>query len=427
MPLLTVLIPVNKHPQLNDAFTIQCKKICETLSKKIELKIIWVMFPSIPAYEKSDLTSINHDVLFFNKSDNLVKLFKNIKPDIVFINGSLDFHNVTTNLVSKSLKIPVFSLFFRNPYVVKLSSVSALNARFSGLTTKYTDNTKKSKPTRLFTIKFYFNQFHSLYSTLKSLKFTKIQSFSFILKYVKIISIDVNPADQIISGNLNFCNVEQMKQVLLDSNFVDSSISIVGDPYFDNQNIINEKTISEKKSEKYSILFCPSPNHEHGLCSMNKEFNLIIDTINIIQKNDIEIALKIHPSSSRIDEYVTMLKGKISKPIHIFQSENLTDLFDNYDIMLTYGGTGAMHDAVLLGKPIVNLDIDKKLTGQPIHYDDKIITHCKNLDSLIQDIQISYEKIITPKDIESFFQKYLGYSKIKPSVKISDIILSFIK
>ena len=73
------------------------------------------------------------------------------------------------------------------------------------------------------------------------------------------------------------------------------------------------------------------------------------------------------------------------------------------------------------------LDIDKKLTGQPMHYDDKIITHCKNLDSLIQDIEISHKKIITPKDIESFFQKYLGYSKIKPSVKISDIILSFIK
>ena len=218
-----------------------------------------------------------------------------------------------------------------------------------------------------------------------------------------------------------------MKQVLLDSNFVDSSIFVVGDPYYDGHNIINEKIISKKKSEKYSVLFCPSSNHEHGLCSMNKEFNLIIDTINIIQKHDVEIALKIHPSSSRMDEYVNMLKGKISKPIHIFQSENLIDLFDNYDIMLTYGGTAAIHDAVLVGKPIVNLDIDKKLTGQVIHYDEKIIIHCKNLDSLIQDIQVSYNKIITPKDIESFFQKYLGYSKIKPSVKISDIILSFIK
>ncbi len=425
MSLFTVLIPVNKFPQYDDAFTIQCKKICKFLSKRIELKIFWIMFPSIPPYKKSEITS-DHNILFLDEGNSLIQIFDLIKPNMVFVNGSLDFHNVETVLISKSLKIPVFSLFFRNPYVPKSSFSSTLIARLRGLTTKYGDNVENFKPTSSFTIKFYLKQFRRLYSTLKINGFTTIKSVNFILKYIKIVSSDVNPIDKIIAGNLNFCNLDKMKENLLLSNFDNSSIFVVGDPYFDDHKIIKPKYFVEKKSSKSNILFVSAPNHEHGLCSKEKEFNLIIDIINIIQKEGYDISLKIHPSSSILIDYENALKNKTLKQVHIFQSEPLTDLLLDYDLMITYGGTGAIHDAALLGKPILNLDFDKTLTGQSVHYFDQIITHCKNISTLISDISSAEQKMIIQTDIEKFAKKYLGYSIKKPSENIVNIIHSFI-
>ena len=424
---LTILIPINKLPYLNDAFTTQCKNICESLSKKIDLKVTWVMFPSIPPYQKSDFVSSNHEVIFFDEFCNLSNIFDIVKPHIILVNGSLDFHNVQTILISRFRKIPIITLFFRNPYVEKLSFFSALQARFRGLTAKYDLSSKQPKLSRLFTIKFYFNQFNFLFKTLCNVEMTKIQSFMFFLKYVKITSLDVNPTHKIISGDVNLCNVEEMKNILLLHKFENSSIFVVGDPYFDNHDLREQKNITKNESLKPKILFCTTPNHEHGLCSKEKEFDLIINVINTILNHDIEIALKIHPTSSRIHEYTDALKGKILIPITIFQSENLTEILNDYDIMLTYGATGAIHDAVLIGKPIVNLDFDRNLTGFVAHYDEKIITHCKNIQSLISDIKNSNKKIILQNDIERFFQKYLGYSKIKPSITSADIIYSLFK
>ena len=121
------------------------------------------------------------------------------------------------------------------------------------------------------------------------------------------------------------------------------------------------------------------------------------------------------------------LKNNILQPIKIFQSEDLVELLKNYDIMLTYGGTSAIYDAILLAKPIVNLDFNNDVTGQDIFRDNKLITRCTNISSLIVDFENAYKKIINPSDIENFFQKYLGYSKNKPSELAADILYAYLK
>jgi hypothetical protein len=426
MTLITILVPTNTPPKFNDAFTIQCKKICESLSKKATLRLLWVMFPSIPPYKKSDCLSSNDDVVFFDDFDSFHKLFDHIKPDVVLVNGSLDFHNVETILVSKFKKIPLVTLFFRNPYVKKLSIFSTFKSRFRSVMSEYDADEYEQPLKKSFTTKFFFNQFQSLFKTLHEIHFTKIQTFIFFLKYVIINFSDVNPTNKIISGDINLCNVDKNKDILLSSNFNESSIFVVGDPYFDNHDISEQKYVSEESLKQPKILFITPANHEHGLCSKNDEMNLIVRVINFVLEHNYKIAVKIHPSSSRMHEYADALKRTISV-IPLFQSENLIELLNNFDMVITYGGSGAIHDSVLLGKPIVHLDFDKNITGQSIHHFDKIITHCKNFDELILNIQISQNKKITKNDIKSFFQKYLGYYQGKPSDNAANIIHTFFK
>jgi hypothetical protein len=95
--------------------------------------------------------------------------------------------------------------------------------------------------------------------------------------------------------------------------------------------------------------------------------------------------------------------------------------------MLTYGGTSAIYDAILLAKPIVNLDFNNDVTGQAIFRDNKLITHCTDISSLILDFEYAYKKTINSSDIEFFFQKYLGYSKNKPSELAANILYVYLK
>ena len=425
--ILNILIPTNSPPTLNDAFLNQCKNILKSLSKKINLHITWVMFPSLPPYNKLDCISKNDSVIFSDDYEDLTKIFEYVKPDVVLINGSLDFHNLENILVAKFKKIPTITLFFRNPYFKKESVIFTIKSRLRSIFMK--DNVDVSIPdhNKFTTLRFFFYRLLSLSKTLNYIKFSKFSHFFFLLQYIKMSFSDMSPVHKFISGDINLCNVEKNKNILINSNFKNSSIFVVGDPYFDNHEIHKPKNLIKKDILKPKILFVPTPTHEHSLCSSKDEYNLIINVINTILKNDYNVALKIHPSSSLMNEYVNALKDNTLQPIKIYQSEDLVQLLKNYDIMLTYGGTSAIYDAILLAKSIVNLDFNNNVTGQAIFRDDNLITHCTNLSSLISDLEFTHKKTINSRDIENFFHKYLGYSKNKPSELAANILYDYLK
>jgi len=425
--ILNVLIPTNSPPTFNDAFLNQCKNILKSLSKKINLHITWVMFPSLPPYNKLDCISTNDSVIFSDDFEDITKIFEYVKPDVVFINGSLDFHNLENILVAKFKKIPTITLFFRNPYFKKESVIFTIKSRLRSIFMKDNIDVNMSHHNKSTALRFFFYRLLSLSKTLNYIKFPKILSFFFLLQYIKMSFSDMSPVHKFISGDINLCNVEKNKNILINSDFKNSSIFVVGDPYFDNHEIHKSKNLIKKNILKPKILFVPTPTHEHSLCSSKDEYNLIINVVNTILKHDFDVALKIHPSSSLMNEYVNALKGNTLQPIKIFQSEDLVELLKNYDIMLTYGGTSAIYDAILLAKPIVNLDFNNDVTGQAIFRDNKLITHCTDISSLILDFEYAYKKTINSSDIEFFFQKYLGYSKNKPSELAANILYVYLK
>ena len=426
MKSMTVLIPHNKLPYLHDTFTLQCKKICESLSKKINLKIVWVMFPSFPPHENSDFKSNNQEIIFSDQFDSILEIFKYVNPDLVLVNGSLDFHNVNTILMSRFKKIPVVTLFFRNIHLVTFSLSSILKVRIKNIffkkKSKLSQSTLKQSP-----LEFFLSQANSLFKTAKIVNSTRFESIAFILNYIRIIFSNFFPVHKIISGDINLCSGEKLKKKLISSGFDNSSVFVVGDPSYDDLDLPIQNN-QPKKSDKSKILFCPTPRHEQGFCSKKKEFDLIINVINkILDENDLEIALKLHPSSSSMKEYVDELEGKILKPIIFHQSEDLLQLLAQYDVLLTYGGTTAMTYASLLRKPSLNLDFDRNLTGIVFYNDDNVITQCRNLNSLVSDIKNVNCKAISEDDTKKFFENYFGFFDGKSSIRASDAIINFLK
>jgi hypothetical protein len=425
---VTILIPHNRLPHLHDAFTLQSKKICSDLSKKINLKIVWIIFPSIPPFKKLDAKLTDEKIIFPDQFNNVAEIFEYVNPDLVIINGTLDFHNVQTFLMSNFLSIPTVSLFFRNAHLIKFSLISTIKTRFRIFFDKNNQETSDITSDITSPSVFFMSQLKSVFKTLKKAGFKRFQSIIFILHYMFIILFNSYPTHKIISGNINFCINERMKNKLISADFDPSTVFVTGDPFFDDLKLTTINNQCEKKLDKIKILFCPTPRHEHGLTSKKKEFHLIINVINkILNENDLEVALKLHPSSSIMEEYANELDGKIKKSITFYQSENLLKLLSKYDVLLTYGGTNAITSAILNQKPVINLNFKTDLTGEVVFYDDNLITQCRDINFLVSDIKKTKSIHISEIDIKKFLQNYFGYVDGTSSAFASDIIINLLK
>jgi UDP-N-acetylglucosamine 2-epimerase len=238
----------------------------------------------------------------------------------------------------------------------------------------------------------------------------------------------VYPVNNLIAGDINLCRDMIWAKELIECGFDKSSIFVVGDPYFDSlfTEIQNSKKL-ETTNQKTRILFCTSTLSGHGFCSKKEENELIINTVNnILKYNDFEISLKIHPSTVSREDYEKEVLSEFSSNVILYQQEDLVELINSHDLMLTYGGPGTIHYGVLMKKPIVNLDFNTNATKNNIFFDEKIITQCKSLSNLGSDIRESRKKVISDEDVQRYIKRYIGIFDGKSSERAAQSILDLL-
>ena len=412
MMSLKVLISHNKLPHIHDLATVQYKKILLELQKKSDLKIIWVIHPT---EETSELKTESSDIIDAGKYNNAVEILQKICPDIIMINGSMDFHNVTMALAARYMKIPLVTIFFRNfVHAISTPSTKSIRARM---------RRGFSNP------KFYVKQYVFLIRTLQKINYNPFRLIKFVLFYTKSVFFSYFPINHIISGDINLCRDNKWNKKLTEFGFDKLTIFEVGDPYFDSlfKEMQNVKKVQKSLDKKIKILFCTSTMAGHGFCSQKEENNLIIDTINKILENDsFDISLKMHPSTISRKDYENEVLPKLRFSIPFYQQENLAELVSTHDIMLTYGGTGAIHYGILMGKPIVNLDFNTPATANNVFVDNKIITQCKSLLNLVSDIQKTNYKVNSNEDVQLYIEKHIGIFDGKSSERSAKAIFDLI-
>lgn len=425
MKKITILIPHNKSPYLHDLFTIQCNNVLRKLELQFNLGIVWALFPPAVAESKdTNLQTINA-----RHYPNAVKILESINPDIVLINGSVDFHNVEIALAAKYKKIPVATFFFRNIITDTTdSSLDIVRVRLRGLFSNKVHDaySTKDRENRLKWFRFYLKQFCFLHKTLQAVNYRLFQQINFLIHYAKTIMFCPIPLHQAINGSINLCSVSQWIDRLSNQGFVRSSIFPVGDPYFDLLclELQKNKQSHPHHSDKTKILFCTSTMHQHDYCSKNEEYELIRSTIREVLKYDkeFEIAVKIHPSTASKEEFTKEILKKLPTKIDLYQKENLADLINQYDMIISYGGSGAILYGVLLGKPVVNLQFNTRATGNNVWIDDNLITKCENFDDLKPKIIESKKRIFLKQHYDNFIKRNIGFFDGKSSERIASMI-----
>ena len=131
-------------------------------------------------------------------------------------------------------------------------------------------------------------------------------------------------------------------------------ISVVGNPLLDD--IFNKITTVKtriKTNEQIKILVITDSLYEHGIWSYKERESFLKNLFGKLQEDKtILFDLKIHPTTEN-DAYYQRLFKELGLSAKIFQSEDLFDLINNYDIIVTYGASTTHTELSLCGKKTI--------------------------------------------------------------------------
>lgn len=436
MENITILIPHNKSPYAHDMMTVQCNNICKELQKKCNLQVVWAVFSPEKIIE---LKTDNLQIINSHNYKNVLEIIESIDPDLILINGTLDFHNVESAMVARFKNIPLVTIFFwgrsqiyfnisQNKITSKLKSVQARcrNLVSDRVSPKLST---PNKPIKFQALRFFIKQYSFLRKNLKAINLSTFQQIKFILSYTKTVLFSLSPVNKIISGNVNLCSVEEWIKTLSELGFDKSSIFVVGDTYFDTlySEMQSNKTKPPTEINITRILFCTSTMYEHGLCSEKEEYDLISSVVTeILNHNEFEIAIKIHPSTASREKYEQLLRNFLGK-VKIYQKENLTELISQYDVMVTYGGTSAIFYGIVQKKPIVVLNFFNTSTSCNLFQDKEVTTECNSISDLISKIKESKRRVVSEISYAKYLERHLDKFDGKNSERSASIILKLIQ
>ena len=407
---LKILVPKIKPPTSNDILTRQLKSIFDALGDYFEIEVCWVVFQPYK-FDSKDFE--NGKMINYCDYKNAVDVIDEIKPDLIFLEVIMGIGNMAFIHAGKFCNIPIVTITTSGkikPTSRYVAITNTLRVIFSNKVLG--DMSHQNK--RFSMLKFSLQRYRFLLNTLKK---TKQNVVKFILFYpgIQILSRDFFTAHKIMQGDLNICCNKNYYNKLKDAGFDEAKLIMEGDPVFD---FLYEKTTVQTKNEKIRVLFCPTPMHEHGWMSKKKEFELISHIIkNIIKELDMELLLKIHPSSTDRTQYEKLLQ-KLNLKIPLYQKEDTIDLIRSSNVILNYGSSTVILDSILCKKPVVLIttgimkDMDRL-------YDSTIMNECENLKDLSKIIRDVTRKKISEIEYIRYVEEQIGVFDGKCSRRIA--------
>lgn len=420
-----------RPPYTHSVEVSQITNICTKLKEKCNLRVVWLVFQA----GKIDESKTDGDeIIHFLDYENAIEVLEEIKPDIILMDGELTCYSTTFAIAGRFKKIPLVALYLvtdvdKQSITKWLSIKSRLKLALSNRVFASISTESEDKIFGMF--RFLLKEYIFLLRTLRKMKFSIFHLLKFITFYprIQLFAHHYIPFHKIASGDMNLCSIPEWAKKLENAKFPKSSILLIGNPYYDRlflqmRDYKSDKSLTSTKRIK--ILLCTSPMHEHGVWTKKEEDSMIISVINeILNRDEFEMAIKIHPSSSSLDEYRKLLKEN-HLAVTIYQKENLIELLNSYDVMITYGSGTQLLDAILIKKPVVFLDFGHHSLLN-LFFDNNLTIECNSIHEILEKIKEAKLSTITNSHHEDYVKKHLGVFDGKSSERAADAILELVK
>ena len=378
--------------------------------KKENVEVKWLLIDPEIKTRDGKKNEINFKDLEDYKTSNVLNILKEEKPDVILLSNDYDFIMRSFIPTAKYLKIPTVLLFGgiiddetekMNSYLIKNRILDISKRR------------KKIMYNFLFMIKNFHNAGYSYKKLLKMIFSELITPFKYYMPFGNY------GCDVIVVAGEGWAN--KLKRLK-----VKSKIIITGHPQIDLifNEVSNQKPII-KKDKKTRIILMTTPLVEHGMMDKEEWKILIKDIIkNCLKLNNVELIIKIHPASEKIEKYESIL-NEMKINLQLYQKEDLGKIISEADIVITYGVSSGTHYGIFLKKPVIVYNpFQMPLDEMPFVREGMAteLTDIKKLTDMLKNI-----KPIEDKKIEKFISKYLYKFDGQSGIRVSKIILELIK
>jgi len=407
------------------------KSIHNELNQKINCEIIWVICQPNKIINSSDKFSHIVDIHTF---PNALKLLQSLKPDVIIVNIGIEPIQYSFSLAADHLKIPIIS-FAGSTIPTFFTSEKGTYHTFrrfflSGVPTD-TENEKYF----LRRGKFMIYKLLFLLKTQISLKINFVQIIKEFFQDLIIFNFNKKPRTNFLA-NLVLVHFESQIQLLKNLGFKKEKLILIGHPLLDQLN--NNFVISKNpkiNSNKIKLLIVTDTLYEHGIWTFNQRNSFLTSMFSKLSEiTNIEFSLKIHPAQENKIFYTNFLKN-LNLNISIFQSENLQDLIQNYDLILSFGASTTHSEISYSGKRLILLNSGTNLPKFPLVQEGIQSGHvmeCKNIQDL-NDVVVEFAKKdikVSQKFIEErkkLFYKFDGKSAERGADAILNLVNKMLK
>jgi UDP-N-acetylglucosamine:LPS N-acetylglucosamine transferase len=391
--------------------------ILESLKSKTKVNELWILADSgkdISGYKSKPL-EFNYKFFEDYKTDDVIEILEKEKPDVIFTLNDYEFVVRSFVLAAKFKKIPTILSLQSGFGEVYFERDIAIKSRFNILRQRGGFILKKYK------------------LLLKTYRKT---GYGFV-KIIKIVMEDaIKPFLYSELAGRYGCDlilvVNQYMVDLLKNKGVRSKIVVTGDPVMDTiyDNISKYKKQDDLGS-RIKVVLMTTATVEHGIWTKKMWEETIKQTVTTICKefsNEIDLVLKIHPRSERIEDYTELLQ-KIGVHVPILQTENLMDVINNADIVISYAESWGLWEVLFLEKPIVivnlfNYPVEKMpFVKEGVAYELKNMHEFRNLISKIKNEKHNKEKINMM--ISKYIFKFDNKSSERSALAILELLKDF--
>ena len=429
--VLKILAVNDVFPDIENRTTILFKNIVPLIKKKLDVKVFWIITDNYG--ERTKVTDPNYEVFYLSDYKNAREILEKIKPDLCYHLAGANVPDYAFMLVERHLKIPNFGLatgwneitdgfYFIREVSGQRVFLERVRQFFEKKNVGHNNDIKTTRG------KNFLKKCLFLSRTLRSIGKSNLETNIELLELIKLFNnvTDTGEFNKKFYCDLMFTEEPADIDFLVKSGLKRENIRVIGNPIFLTA-FEKREQISLKDNNKLNILFITAnltSGQGKSNFSKSRRNKMIEETITSINKfhKKTSLVIKIHPTAENYTEYKQLLEK--FETIHLSQKDDIMDLINKSDVIITPATSTAAMIALIMNKPIIiwnYFDIEQDLLLRT-----NTALECKNISELNNclDSAESFKEKNTEK-INKLIETNLSHGN--PSQVITNEILNLLK
>jgi len=404
--MLKILVINEVSPQIKNRISILFEKIVPILSKKNKIEIFWLSSDEI---KKEKSANFPHELLFWKDFRTAKEVIEKTKPSLIYLFPGQSTIDYSFLLTARSLKIPTCGWVEGTPM---FTYNSTRKKYFKESLRKFFEKKQTNENNTSFRgINFIKKNLFFIRSARAIGKSHHNIISDLFQQFKRMYYLETRKEENSTKFDCDLLLIENEYSIKYGSThgLSKEKMVMVGDPNYDLA-FAKQNHSENKKEQKQKVLFITvnlssQAKSDWSIYKQNKMIEELSKEYKKL-KDVFSLSIKIHPVSENFNQYKKSLE-KHDFNIKLFQRENIYELIEKSDIILTTATSTAGSIALIMKKPVIVWNYFQ--VANDLFLDSGVVTNCKNVLEIADCVtKANSFNIENELKIRKFIKKFYG-------------------